>query len=53
VLPLDISTAEIAGILADLARSRGHSPGFADVVVAATARRHDLTVLSLSIGVQI
>jgi predicted nucleic acid-binding protein len=46
VLPLDTSTAEIAGTLADLARGRGHSPGFADVVIAATARRHDLTVLS-------
>jgi predicted nucleic acid-binding protein len=44
VLPLDTSTAEIAGTLADLARGRGHSPGFADVVIAATARRHDLMV---------
>jgi toxin FitB len=46
VLPFDIPTAEIAGALADLARSRGHSPGFADVAIAATARRHDLTILS-------
>ena len=46
VLPFDTPTAEIAGVLADLARGRGHSPGFADVVIAATARRHDLTVLS-------
>jgi len=46
VLPFDTPTAEIAGILADLARGRGHSPGFADVVIAATARRHDLTVLT-------
>ena len=46
VLPFDSPTAEIAGALADLARSRGHSPGFADIVIAATARRHDLTILS-------
>ena len=46
VLPFDTSTAEIAGTLADLARGRGHSPGFADVAIAATAHRHGLTVLS-------
>jgi predicted nucleic acid-binding protein len=46
VLSFDSSTAEIAGALADLARGRGYSPGFADVAIAATARRHDLTILS-------
>lgn len=46
VLPFDTPTAEIAGGLTDLARGRGHSPGFADVAIAATARRHDLTILS-------
>lgn len=46
VLSFDSPTAEIAGVLADLARGRGHSPGFADVAIAATARRHDLTILS-------
>ena len=46
VLPLDTPTAEIAGALSDLARSRGHSPGFADIAIAATARRHNLTILS-------
>jgi predicted nucleic acid-binding protein len=46
VLPFDASTAEIAGALSDLARGRGHDPGFADVAIAATARRHDLTLLS-------
>jgi hypothetical protein len=39
-------TADIAGALADLARGRGHSPGFADVAIGATARRHNLTILS-------
>jgi hypothetical protein len=46
VLAFDTPTAEIAGALADLARGRGHSPGFADIAIAATARRHDLTILS-------
>ena len=46
VLPFDSPTAEIAGALCDLARGRGHSPGFADIAIAATARRHDLTILS-------
>lgn len=46
VLPFDSPTAEIAGALADLARGRGHSPGFADVAIGATARRHNLIILS-------
>ena len=46
VLPFDTSAAEIAGALADLARGHGHSPGFADIVIAATAQRHELTILS-------
>jgi len=46
VLPFDGATAEIAGALSDLARGRGHSPGFADIAIAATARQHDLTILS-------
>jgi toxin FitB len=46
VLPFDGPTAEIAGALSDLARGRGHSTGFADIAIAATARRHDLTILS-------
>jgi predicted nucleic acid-binding protein len=46
VLPFDVATAELAGRLNDLARSRGHAPGFADVAIAATARHHRLTILS-------
>lgn len=42
-------TAEIAGVLADLARGRGHSPSFADIAIAGTARRHDLTILSRNV----
>ena len=46
VLPFDAPTGEIAGALSDRARDRGHEPGFADVAIAATACRHDLTILS-------
>jgi predicted nucleic acid-binding protein len=46
VLPFDAATAQIAGALSDLARSRGHAPGFADIAIAATARHHRLTLLS-------
>lgn len=46
VLAFDSPTAEIAGALSDLARGRGHAPGFADIAIAATARRHDLMILS-------
>jgi predicted nucleic acid-binding protein len=46
VLAFDSPTAEIAGALSDLARGRGHAPGFADIAIAATARRHELTILS-------
>jgi toxin FitB len=46
VLPFDSATAEIAGALSDLARSHGYAPGFADIAIAATAQRHNLTLLS-------
>jgi predicted nucleic acid-binding protein len=49
VLPFDAPIAEIAGLLSDLARGRGHSPGFVDIAIAATARRHDLTILSRNV----
>jgi toxin FitB len=46
ILVFDIATARIAGALADRARGSGQSPGFADIIIAATARRHVLTILS-------
>ena len=46
VLAFDTPTAEIAGLLSDLARGRGHAPGFADIAIAATVRRHGLILLS-------
>jgi predicted nucleic acid-binding protein len=46
VLAFDSAAAEIAGTLSDLARGRGHTPSFADIAIAATARKHNLTILS-------
>lgn len=45
-LPFDLAAARIAGALSDGARERGHTAGFADLAIAATARRHDLTILT-------
>ena len=46
VLPFDVAAARLAGELMDKARAAGHSPGFADVAIAATAGSHGLTVLT-------
>lgn len=46
VLPVDVPTSRIAGALADRARGLGQAPGFADILIAATARQHKLTILS-------
>ncbi|MGH7106270.1 MAG: type II toxin-antitoxin system VapC family toxin [Acetobacteraceae bacterium] len=46
VLSFDLLTARIAGSLSDRARGHGHAPGFADIIIAATAQRHGLTILT-------
>jgi toxin FitB len=46
ILAFDTPTARIAGALADRARRLGQAPGFADIIVAATACQHQLTILS-------
>jgi predicted nucleic acid-binding protein len=46
ILAFDTPTARIAGGLSDQARGQGQAPGFADIVIAATARQHGLTILS-------
>lgn len=46
ILPLDTATARIAGALSDNARGQGQAPGLGDLIIAATARRHGLTILS-------
>ncbi len=49
VLPFDVAAARVAGTLSDRARSKGRSPGFADVAIAATAAAHGLTVLTANL----
>ena len=46
VLAFDVAAARAAGELLDKARSSGHSPGFADIAIAATAASRGLTVLT-------
>jgi toxin FitB len=46
VLAFDIAAARVAGKLSDLARGKGLSPGFADIVIGATARAHGLIILT-------
>jgi predicted nucleic acid-binding protein len=49
ILPLDIRAARIAGKLSDQVRGAGQAPGFPDIVIAATAQAHGLTVLTRNI----
>lgn len=46
VLPFDVAAARIAGRFSDMARGKGHSPGFGDVAIAAIAEANGLTVLT-------
>ena len=49
ILAFDAATARIAGGLSDRARGLGHAPGLADIIIAATAHNHELTILSRNI----
>ena len=46
VLAVDTATARLAGQLSDLARGRGHAPGFADLLIGATAQSRGYVVLT-------
>jgi toxin FitB len=35
--------------LSDRARGQGHAPGLADIIIAATAQHHGLTILSRNV----
>lgn len=49
ILAFDIPVARLAGELSDRARGQGHAPGFADIIIAATARQQKLTILSRNV----
>lgn len=44
LLPFDLRCAQVAGQILDGARA--HQPGFEDIAIAATARVHDLVLLT-------
>ena len=46
ILGVDMATARVAGRLSDQARGQGHAPGFADVLIGATAQAHGCIVLT-------
>jgi len=50
VLAFDVATERIAGAISDRARGAGQTPGFADIIIAATAQHHGLTMLSRNLG---
>lgn len=49
ILAFDIAVARVCGRLSDRARARGLSPGLADLVIAATAVRHKLSLLTRNV----
>jgi toxin FitB len=49
ILVFDVAVARIAGALSDAVRAQGRAPGFADIVIAATAQHHGLTILTRNI----
>ncbi|MCQ1850495.1 type II toxin-antitoxin system VapC family toxin [Neorhizobium galegae] len=49
ILPMDAVVARIAGALEDEAESKGRSPGLSDIIIAATARAYDLTIVTENI----
>ncbi|MBK1664344.1 VapC toxin family PIN domain ribonuclease [Rhodospirillum rubrum] len=49
ILPFDTAIARLAGVLSDRARAQGQAPGFADIAIAATAKHHDLTILTRNV----
>ena len=49
VIPFDIAAALTAGELMDRARANGHSPGFADLAIGATAVSRGLTVMTRNV----
>ena len=49
LIDVTISVARAAGNLSDRARSIGRHPGLADILIAATAQAHDLTLLTRNV----
>jgi len=46
VLPIDSDVARYAGVMEADCTAKGRNPGFADILIAATAKNHDLGLLT-------
>jgi len=49
VLDVDVSVARVLGPLSDRTRAIGKPPGLADLIIAATAIEHGLTILTRNV----
>lgn len=49
ILNIDPIVARIAGALEDAAMAKGRHPGLGDVIIAATAKAYDLTVITANL----
>jgi predicted nucleic acid-binding protein len=49
ILAIDPAVSRTAGRLSDAARGRSHAPGFADILIAATALHHELVILTRNV----
>lgn len=46
ILPIDSAVARVAGVIDATATAKGRNPGFADVLIASTAKANDLVLLT-------
>ena len=46
IVPFDVAVAMTAGAMEDAATAAGKHPGLADVMIAATAKTHSMTLLT-------
>lgn len=49
ILAFDMPIAGIAGVMFDRSRGLGQAPGFADIIIAATAQYHGMAVLTRNV----
>ena len=49
VLSFDVDIARVCGRLSDRARAAGQNPGFAELIIGATAAHHGLTLLTRNV----
>lgn len=50
VVPFDLAAARVAGSMADEGRAKGRHPGLADIMIAATGRVHNQTIVTRNVA---